>query len=137
MGKIPTNVTPEEFGKYIEPHLSKAKRGFVCKIPLYKVFNYILYVLYTGCQWHMLPIDRLPSGKPEITYKGVYYRFSKWCKDGSFEKVCLRGRRFITASGNGRLTGHGNAFTEPCSRRPVFMKGATRNRLPESPILSP
>jgi len=48
---------------------------------------HILYVLYTGCQWHMLPIDRLPSGKPEITYKGVYYRFSKWCKDGSFEKV--------------------------------------------------
>ncbi len=87
MGKIPVMLTQKEFEEHVEPYLSKAERGFVCKIPLYKIFNYILYVLYTGCQWHMLPIDRLPSGKPEITYKGIYYRFSKWCKDGSFEKV--------------------------------------------------
>jgi hypothetical protein len=36
--------------------LSTAKRGYVCKIALVKVFNYILYRLHTGCQWTELPI---------------------------------------------------------------------------------
>ena len=29
--------------------------------PLYKVFNYILYRLHTGCQWGRLPIDSAPN----------------------------------------------------------------------------
>jgi hypothetical protein len=31
------------------PHFITAKRGFECKMLLYKVFNYILYRLHTGC----------------------------------------------------------------------------------------
>jgi hypothetical protein len=42
------------------PFLSKAKRGFVCKIRLYKVFNYILHRLHTGCQWDQIAIDPDP-----------------------------------------------------------------------------
>ena len=61
MSTIPTSVTEEQFAEHIEPSLSKAKRGFVCKIPLCKVFNYILYRLHTGCQWAQLPIDPDPS----------------------------------------------------------------------------
>jgi hypothetical protein len=49
---IPTKVTEKQFQKYFEPHLSKAKRGYVSKIPLFKIFNYILNTLYTGCQWN-------------------------------------------------------------------------------------
>lgn len=51
MSKIPTELTEKQFAEHIEPYLSKAERGFVCTIPLYRVFNYILYWLHTGCQY--------------------------------------------------------------------------------------
>ena len=61
MSTIATSLTEEQFNEHILPYLSTAKRGYVCKIPLYKVFNYILYRLHTGCQWDRLPIDRDPE----------------------------------------------------------------------------
>jgi len=64
MSTIPISVTEEQFDVHIRPHLSTAKRGFVCKIALYKVFNYVLYRLHTGCQWDQLPIHGDP-GSPE------------------------------------------------------------------------
>ncbi|MBZ0315947.1 MAG: hypothetical protein K8L91_05980 [Anaerolineae bacterium] len=56
MSQIPTSVTEEQFENHIRPYLSVAKRGYVSKIALYKIFNYILYRLHTGCQWEQLPI---------------------------------------------------------------------------------
>ncbi len=61
MSTIPTSLTENQFDEHVLPNLSVAKRGFVCKIPLYKVFNYILYRLHTGCQWAQLPIDPDPN----------------------------------------------------------------------------
>lgn len=89
MSKIPTKLKPAEFNEYVEPYLSKAKRGYVCSIPLYKIFNYILYFLYTGCQWHMIPIDKSPDDpeKPEISWRSVYHHFRKWCNDGSLKRL--------------------------------------------------
>lgn len=89
MSRIPTQLTPEAFAEHVEPYLSTAKRGYVCKIPLYKVFNYILYRLHTGCQWDALPIDTDPHNPDckEISSDAVYYHFRKWSKDGSFERV--------------------------------------------------
>ena len=60
MSTIPISLTEKEFNKHINLYLSKAKRGLVCKLPLYKVFNYILYRLHSGCQWDQLPIDLDP-----------------------------------------------------------------------------
>jgi hypothetical protein len=57
MSTIPTSLTKKQFDAYIRPYLSTAKRGYESKIPLYKIFNYILYRLHTGCQWKRLPID--------------------------------------------------------------------------------
>ena len=57
MSTIPTSLTEKQFDEHVGPYLSKAKRGPVCRIPLYKVFNYILHRLHTGCQWAQLPID--------------------------------------------------------------------------------
>jgi transposase len=56
---------------------------------LFKIFNYILYWLHTGCQWHELPIDPDPHDpeKKEISYPAVYYHFRKWSGDGSLHKV--------------------------------------------------
>jgi transposase len=89
MSKIPTQLTAKEFGRHVEPYLSKARRGFVCKIPLFKVFNYILYLMHTGCQWDRLPVAPDPNnpGKPGISPDAVYYHFRKWCRDGSLQRV--------------------------------------------------
>ena len=89
MSTIPTSITEKQFEEHISPKLRKAKRGYVSKIPLYKIFNYILYWLHTGCQWEQLPIAPDPEQpeKPEISYHAVYYHYRKWSKDGS--KVLL------------------------------------------------
>ena len=57
MSTIPVSLTEEQFDAHIRPYLNTAKRGYESKIPLYKIFNYILYRLPTGCQWERLPID--------------------------------------------------------------------------------
>jgi len=64
MSTIPVSLTEKQFNEHVNPYLSKAKRGFVCKIALYKVFNYILYRLHTGCQWARIAIDPDPR-EPE------------------------------------------------------------------------
>jgi transposase len=61
MSTIPVSLTQEQFEQHIRPGLSVAKRGYECSIPLYKVFNYILYRLHTGCQWEQLPLDNAPD----------------------------------------------------------------------------
>jgi transposase len=89
MSTIPTSVTEDQFNEHIRPYLSTAKRGYECKIPLYKVFNYVLYRLHTGCPWERLPIDPDPrrSRKKEISPDAVYYHFRKWSRDGSLQRV--------------------------------------------------
>jgi transposase len=64
MSTIPTSLTEKQFDAYVRPYLTTAKRGYESSIPLYKIFNYILYRLHTGCQWERLPIDPDPD-QPE------------------------------------------------------------------------
>ena len=87
MARIPIAVTESQFEAHVRPHLSTAKRGFACKIALYKVFNYILYKLRTGVQWEFLPIDDNEEGQPEISYQVPYYHFRKWSRDGSLQRL--------------------------------------------------
>jgi len=89
MSQIPVELTESQFNTHIRPHLTTAKRGYVSKVPLFKIFNYILYRLHTGCQWSRLPIDKHPTDpdKKEITYHAVYYHFRKWSIDDSLKKV--------------------------------------------------
>ena len=61
MSPIPTSLTEMQFDAYVRPYLSTAQRGYVSKIALYKIFNYMLYRLHTGCQWEQVPIDRDPD----------------------------------------------------------------------------
>lgn len=83
MSTIPTSVTEEQFEQHIRPYLNTAKRGYVSKIPLYKMFNYVLYRLHTGCQWEEVPIDKTD----EITWWAVYHHHRKWSRDGSLQRV--------------------------------------------------
>jgi len=89
MSTIPTSLTEKQFNEHIRPYISTAKRGFESKIPLHKIFNFILYRLHTGCQWYQLPIaaDPVSPEKKEISHDAVYYHFRKWSRDGSLQKV--------------------------------------------------
>jgi hypothetical protein len=85
--KIPTEATETQFLQHIDPYLSKAKRGYVSEQPLYKIFNYVLYKLYTGCQWPTLPIEKDPDGQPIMSHQVPYYHFRKWSQDGSLQRL--------------------------------------------------
>jgi len=45
MSTISVSITEAAFAVHINPYLSKAKRGYVSRIPLHKIFNYMLYWL--------------------------------------------------------------------------------------------
>jgi transposase len=87
MSTIPVRLTEEAFEHHVRPHLETAKRGYECKIALFKVFNYILDKLHTGCQWYRLAIKLNAKGEQEISHHGVYYHFRKWSRDGSLKKL--------------------------------------------------
>ena len=82
--ELPVKVSRENFNKFIEPYLSKGKRGPKPKISLYKTFNYILYVLHTGIQWENLPIR-----ERETSWQAVYHKHNGWSKNGTYENLLL------------------------------------------------
>lgn len=54
----------------------KFLKGVHCKerVDLYKIFQGVAYLVYTGCQWKMLP-----KYFPIVTT--VYYHFRKWSEE--------------------------------------------------------
>jgi transposase len=87
MARIPTEVTKGQFTRYMLPHLSIAQRGYISDMPLYKIFNLILYKLSTGCPWPALPIEKDDEDRPVMSYQVPYYHFRKWSKDGSLQRL--------------------------------------------------
>ena len=63
-----------------------AKRGYVTKSDQVEVIQCILYKLKTGCQWHMLPVSAIFTGRV-LSYKSVYARFRKWSRNSEWKKV--------------------------------------------------
>jgi hypothetical protein len=82
---IPVQLSAPEFEAFILPHLSMPKRGPKCKLGYYRVFNLILWVLYTGMQWKCLPVPKDAQGHAAIHYTTVYKVFARWADDGSRE----------------------------------------------------
>jgi transposase len=80
---IPVQLSANEFEAFILPHLSMPRRGPKCKLGYHRVFNLILWLLYTGMQWKCLPVPTDPQGKPAIHYTTVYKVFARWADDGS------------------------------------------------------
>lgn len=67
----PSDITREQFKK-VQPQLESArKKTRPRRLDLYDVFNGVLYVLKTGCQWSALPHD-FPK------YKTVHFYFMQW-----------------------------------------------------------
>jgi putative transposase len=76
----PTDLTDEQW-LLIEPLMPAPKAtGRKRVLCLRAVYNAILYVLRTGCQWRMLPKD-FPK------WYSVYHYFAKWRDDGTFEFI--------------------------------------------------
>jgi transposase len=87
MAAIPVSVTDEQFTTHIKPYLSTAKRGYQSKQPLVQIFNLVLHVLHTGCQWEETPVPQDSAGHPLMSWQVPRYHFYKWSKDGSFERL--------------------------------------------------
>lgn len=94
--ELPKRITEKQFEQFFLPFLSLPKRSRTFKIPLWRVFNYILYQLHTGCQWEELPI-RIDSvtGKKEIAHTSVWKWFDRWAGDGSFDRAFTESVRLL------------------------------------------
>ncbi|PEF34283.1 hypothetical protein CON72_20395 [Bacillus wiedmannii] len=68
-----SNINREKFKIIREELETFSKRTNPRMYDLYDVFNALLYVLTTGCQWHALPKD-YPK------WQTVYRYYAKWSK---------------------------------------------------------
>jgi transposase len=84
---IPTSLSLEQFKEFVLPHLPKGSRGPQPKLSLHEIFNYILKLLYLGCQWKELPIEKNKEGRPEIHYTRIYRAFRSFQAQGCFDAI--------------------------------------------------
>jgi len=84
---IPTSLKEDEFNEFVLPHLTTGSRGPSTKLPFYRIFNYILKLMHTGCQWEEIPIEKDSTGNPEIHYSNIFRIFQRWEGDGCFDKI--------------------------------------------------
>src|SRR6202165_943077 len=84
---IPTELSLDHFRQFVLPHLTVGSRGPAPKLSLHALFNYILKLLYIGCQWKELPIAKDARGLPENHYTCIYGAFRRWQADGCFDII--------------------------------------------------
>jgi hypothetical protein len=84
---IPTHLSQEEFEEFVLPHLHIGSRGPQPKLALHVIFNYILKLLYLGCQWKELPIEKNQEGQPEIHHTRIYAAFRRYEVHGCFDAI--------------------------------------------------
>src|ERR671910_3896669 len=78
--RYPTDLSDLEW-RCIEPYVSPPnKRGRPRIHSLRRVLDAVFYVLRSGCAWRLLP-----RGFPP--WRDVYYWFSKWRIEGTFERL--------------------------------------------------
>jgi putative transposase len=78
--RYPSDVTDEEWA-HLEPLIPEAKRGGRKReVDMREVFNGVMYVLSTGCQWRYIPKDLPPKST-------VYRYFCDWTYDGVLDRI--------------------------------------------------
>ena len=103
----PSDITREQFEK-IAPLLEQArKKTHPRKYDLYDVFNGLMYLVKTGCQWRMLP-------KEYPDYRSVHAYFRIWSKipigndESTLDRVLKKiGRRRTCQKWQGTFNQHG------------------------------
>jgi len=73
------------------------KRGPKCTLGYHRVFNLILWVLYTGMQWKGLPVPKDAHGQPASHYTNIYRAFAQWADDGSLWQAFRASVRHLAA----------------------------------------
>ncbi len=80
MNHYPSDLTDAQWA-LIEPHIPpEPGGGRPRKTDLRDVFDAILYLLRTGCQWRYLPIDFPPRST-------VWRYFDQWRRDGTLDRI--------------------------------------------------
>jgi putative transposase len=78
--RYPSDVTDEEWA-FVAPLIPKARRGGRKReVDIREVFNGVMYVLSTGCQWRYIPRDLPPKST-------VYRYFCDWSYDGVLDRI--------------------------------------------------
>jgi transposase len=116
---IPVQLSAPEFETFLLPHLSMPKRGPKCTLGYYRVFNLLLWVLYTGRPWQGLPVSTDANGTPAIHYTTVDTVFATWADAGALWQAFLASVRHLAPEKPLALRMlHGDGTT------PVAKKGA-------------
>jgi transposase len=97
---IPTYLTLEQFNEFVLPHLHIGSRGPQPKLSLHTIFNYILKLLYLGCQWKELPIEKNKDGQPEIHYTRIYGAFRRYEAHGCFDNIFANSVSILSLKGH-------------------------------------
>jgi putative transposase len=79
MRNYPSDLTDSQW-QFIEKILNDRRKR---QHNLRGIWDAILYLVKSGCQWRMLPNDFAP-------WSAVYYYFKKWKEDGTFEEIMDR-----------------------------------------------
>jgi len=72
----PSDLSNNQWNTIVKIILDKRKRKYDLRL----IFNAILYLVKTSCQWRMLP-------KSYPDWNLVYYYFNKWKNDGTFDLI--------------------------------------------------
>jgi|SRR5262245_7743235 len=122
---IPIQLSDSEFTACILPHLSMPTRGPKCKLGYHRVFNLILWVLYTRMPWKCLPVPKDTDGQQAIHDTTVYKVFATWADDGSLWQAFIASVRYLAAEKHlDRRVLHGDG-TNTVAKKGV-MASATR-----------
>ena len=122
--QLPKQISLKDFNRYVKPYLNIPLKGPKRKLPLIKIFNYILYVLHTGCQWEKLPVYH-----NEIHWSNIYKWHNRWSKDGSYENLFLHSIKELRDNGKLDLSIlHGDGSNT------VAKKGANKSAIPATNI---
>src|ERR1035437_5732863 len=84
---IPTKLSEEQFNQFVLPYLTVGRRRSASKLTSHAIFNYMLHLLYIGCPWKELPIQKDQSGRPEIHYTRIYCVFRRWEAEGCIAAI--------------------------------------------------
>lgn len=77
--QFPSDLTDRQW-EIIKELFPRSRRGRPRRHSLRKVLNAVFYLHRTGCQWRYLP-DHFPN------WKTVYYHFTKWAREGLWERI--------------------------------------------------
>ena len=78
--RYPSDVTEEEWAQ-VASLIPPARRGGRKRtVNIREVFNGLLYVLSTGCQWRAIPKDLPPRST-------IFYYLGRWEADGTLRRI--------------------------------------------------